>query len=89
MNKAEVLVIDDEEEMQRLLDITLRSNDFKVTKALRAKEGLIMASNHPPDLIILDLGLPDVSGHQVLIKLRDWYSGPVIIVSVINNEVIL
>jgi two-component system KDP operon response regulator KdpE len=86
MNKAEVLVIDDEEEMQSLLDITLKSNDFKVTKALRAKEGLIMASNHPPDLIILDLGLPDLSGHQVLMKLRDWYSGPVIIVSVINKE---
>src|SRR6187551_1290128 len=86
MNKAEVLVIDDEEEIQRLLEITLKSNDFKVIKAMRAKEGLIMASNHPPDLVVLDLGLPDSSGHQVLMKLREWYAGPVIILSVINNE---
>ena len=87
MMKAEVLVIDDEEEIQRLLEITLKSNDFKVTKAMRAKEGLLMASNHPPDLILLDLGLPDLSGHQLLRKLREWYDGPVIIVSVVSNEV--
>jgi two-component system KDP operon response regulator KdpE len=86
MNKADVLVIDDEEEMQKLLEITLKSGDFKVAKAMRAKEGLIMASNHPPGLIILDLGLPDLSGHHVLLKLREWYQGPIIIVSVINNE---
>jgi two-component system KDP operon response regulator KdpE len=86
MIKADVLVIDDEEEMQRLLEITLKSSDFKVSKAMRGREGLIMASNHPPDLIILDLGLPDLSGHQVLLKLREWYEGPIIIVSVINSE---
>jgi len=86
MNKAEILVIDDEEEMQRLLEITLKTNDFKVNKAMRAKEGLVMASNHPPDLIMLDLGLPDFSGHQVLKKLREWYTGPIIILSVINTE---
>ncbi|MEO8087434.1 MAG: response regulator [Bacteroidota bacterium] len=86
MNKAEILVIDDEAEMLRLLEITLESNDFKVTKAMRAKEGLILAANHPPDLIILDLGLPDEHGHVVLEKLREWYSKPVIILSVQNNE---
>jgi two-component system KDP operon response regulator KdpE len=86
MSKAEILVIDDETEMLRLLEITLESNDFKVSKAMRAKEGLIMASNHPPDLVILDLGLPDEHGHEVLQKLRQWYSKPVIILSVINNE---
>jgi two-component system KDP operon response regulator KdpE len=86
MNKAEILVIDDEEEMQRLMEITLEMHDFKVTKALRAKEGMIMASNHPPDLILLDLGLPDESGHHVLEKLRQWYTKPILIVSVVNTE---
>jgi len=86
MNKAEILVIDDEAEILRLLEITLESNDFKVTKAMRAKEGLILAANHPPDLIILDLGLPDESGHVVLQKLRQWYMAPVLILSVQNNE---
>ena len=86
MHKAEVLVIDDEAEMLRLLEITLESNDFKVVKAMRAKEGLILAANHPPDLIILDLGLPDENGHIVLRKLREWYTNPIIILSVQNNE---
>lgn len=54
--------------------------------ATTANEGLIMASNHPPDLILLDLGLPDLSGHIVLEKLRQWYSNPVIILSVQNGE---
>ena len=86
MNKAEILIIDDEIEMQRLLEITLESSDYKVTKAMRAREGLIMAANHPPDLIILDLGLPDENGHAVLKKLREWYTKPVIILTVQNNE---
>jgi len=86
MSKPEILIIDDEAEMLRLLEITLESNDFKVNKAVRAKEGLIMASNHPPDLIILDLGLPDDNGHNVLLKLREWYSKPILILSVLNNE---
>jgi two-component system KDP operon response regulator KdpE len=86
MNNAEILVIDDEVQILKLLEITLQSNDFKVSQASTAKDGLIMAANHPPDLIILDLGLPDESGHDVLKKLRDWYSNPVIILSVQNNE---
>jgi len=86
MNKAEILVIDDEAEMLRLLEITLESNDFKVVTAMRAKEGLIMAANHPPDIIILDLGLPDESGHVVLQKLREWYTKPILILSVQDSE---
>lgn len=86
MNKTEILVIDDEAELQHLLDITLSSHDYRVTQAMRAKEGLIMASNHPPDLIILDLGLPDENGHAVLQKLRKWYTKPVLVLSVQSSE---
>jgi two-component system KDP operon response regulator KdpE len=86
MNKPEIFVIDDEAEMLRLLEITLESNGYKVETAVRAKEGLIMASNHPPDLILLDLGLPDESGHVVLQKLREWYTKPILILSVQDNE---
>jgi two-component system, OmpR family, KDP operon response regulator KdpE len=57
-----------------------------VRQAGNAKEGLIMAGNHPPDLILLDLGLPDESGHSVLQKLRKWYTSPVIILSVQKSE---
>jgi two-component system, OmpR family, KDP operon response regulator KdpE len=86
MNKPEILIIDDEPQIRKLLEITLQSNGYSTKSALSAKEGLIMAGNHPPDLIILDLGLPDESGHIVLKKLRQWYTNPVIILSVQKDE---
>lgn len=86
MNSGEILVIDDEVQIRKLLEITLQSNDFTVKEAATAKEGLTMAANHPPDLIILDLGLPDDSGHTVLKKLREWYTRSIIILSVQNSE---
>jgi two-component system KDP operon response regulator KdpE len=89
MNKAEILIIDDEEQIRKLLEITLRANNYTVSHAATAKEGIIMASNHPPDLIILDLGLPDKDGLIVLQELRQWYTNPIIILSVQNSEEII
>jgi two-component system KDP operon response regulator KdpE len=86
MSKAEILIIDDEPQIRKLLEITLLSNQYVVKHAISAKEGLIMTANHPPDLVLLDLGLPDESGHAVLKKLRKWYTNPVIILSVQKNE---
>lgn len=86
MNKAEILVIDDEPQIRKLLEITLESNDYKVWLAATGKEGIVMAAHHPPELIILDLGLPDKSGHEVLRDLRSWYNKSIIILSVQNNE---
>lgn len=86
MNKPEILVIDDEPQIRKLLEITLQTNGYLVKQAITAKEGLIMASNHPPELILLDLGLPDENGHSVLEKLRKWYTNPVIILSVQKSE---
>ncbi len=89
MNKAEILIIDDEEQIRRTLDITLKSNNYNVTQAATAQEGLVMASNHPPDLILLDLGLPDKDGMMVLQDLRQWHTGPIIILSVQNSEEVI
>lgn len=86
MNSAEILVIDDEAQIRKLLEITLSSNGYKVNEAATGKDGIITAANHPPDLIILDIGLPDESGHSVLKQLREWYSKPVIILSVQDDE---
>lgn len=86
MSKAEILIIDDEPQIRKLLDITLQSNGYLAKSATTAKEGLIMAENHPPELILLDLGLPDDSGHNVLKKLRLWYTNPIIILSVKKSE---
>src|ERR1041385_1479397 len=86
MSNGEILVIDDEVQIRKLLGITLQSNDFGFTEASTAREGLIIAANHPPDLIILDLGLPDENGHSILKKLREWYTKAIIILSVQSNE---
>ena len=86
MTKPEILIIDDEVQIRKLLQITLQSNDYVVKEAATAREGSVMAANHPPDLIILDLGLPDENGHETLKKLREWYTNPVIILSVQSTE---
>jgi two-component system, OmpR family, KDP operon response regulator KdpE len=86
MNNAAILIIDDEVQIRRLLEITLESNQFTVASTDSAREGLRIAASHPPDLIILDLGLPDENGHIVLQKLREWYTKPVIILSVQSSE---
>lgn len=86
MNKAEILIIDDEPQIRKLLQINLESNDYKVVQASTGKVGLILSANHPPDLILLDIGLPDKSGHEILKELREWYNNPIIILSVQDNE---
>lgn len=86
MSKAEILIIDDEPQIRKLLEITLESNDYKVLQAETGKEGLIKAANHPPELILLDLGLPDTNGQEILKSLREWYNKAIIILSVQNNE---
>ncbi|HWK05728.1 MAG TPA: response regulator [Puia sp.] len=81
-----ILVIDDEAPIRKLLEITLQSNGYTVVQAATAKEGLQKAVSHSPDLIILDLGLPDENGHATLKKVREWYDRPVIILSVQHSE---
>ncbi len=85
-SKMNILIIDDEAQIRKLLEITLDSNNFNTMLATAAKEGVNMAVVHPPDLIILDLGLPDEDGQQVLVKLREWYLGAIIILSVRSSE---
>jgi two-component system KDP operon response regulator KdpE len=84
--KEIILIIDDELQIRRLLEITLTANEYGVTEASNGKEGLVAAATQHPALIILDLGLPDVDGQQVLLKLREWYAKPIIVLSVRNSE---
>ncbi|SOC78734.1 two-component system, OmpR family, KDP operon response regulator KdpE [Salinimicrobium sediminis] len=86
MNKQEILVVDDEPQIRKLLKIILESHEYKVVLASNGIEGINLAANHSPELIILDLGLPDKSGHEVLHELRTWYEKPIIILSVIDSE---
>ena len=81
-----ILVIDDEVQIRRLLEITLSSSGFKISEASTGKEGLISAATLHPSLIILDLGLPDTEGLEILKKIRVWYQKPIIVLSVKNSE---
>ena len=85
-SKMTILIIDDEVQIRKLLEITLNNNDYHTLEASTAKEGISTAVVHPPDLIILDLGLPDDDGQNVLRKLREWYLGAIIILSVRSTE---
>jgi len=86
MNGGTILIIDDEVQIRRLLEITLSANGYKITEASAGKEGLALAASIQPVLIILDLGLPDLDGLEILKKLREWYHKPIIILSVRNSE---
>jgi len=81
-----ILIIDDEIQIRRLLELTLSSGGYGISEAAGGKEGLIKAATAHPDLIILDLGLPDLDGFEVLKKLREWYEKPIIILSVRSSE---
>jgi two-component system, OmpR family, KDP operon response regulator KdpE len=81
-----ILIIDDEIQIRRLLDITLSAYGYNISEASTGKEGLIKAAIVHPVLIILDLGLPDFEGFEILKKLREWFQKPIIILSVRNSE---
>jgi len=81
-----ILIIDDEIQIRRLLDITLSNYGYNISEASTGKEGLIKATIVHPVLIILDLGLPDIDGFEILKKLREWFQKPIIILSVRNSE---
>jgi two-component system KDP operon response regulator KdpE len=85
-NSDTILIIDDEVQIRRLLEITLSASGYKISEASTGKDGLIHAATTHPVLIILDLGLPDTDGLEILKKLREWYSKPIIILSVRNSE---
>ncbi len=85
-NQARILIIEDEAAIRKLLEIVLQSSQFETLMASTAQEGRVMAASHQPDLVLLDLGLPDGDGQQLLSNLREWYRQPVIILSARSAE---
>ncbi|HEY2622913.1 MAG TPA: response regulator transcription factor [Dyella sp.] len=81
-----VLVIDDEAQIRKFLDIGLRAEGYEVLLAANGAEGLALAATRSPDLVILDIGLPDREGHDVLAELRQWSHVPVLMLSVRDSE---
>jgi len=84
--KYKILIIDDEPQIRRLLKMALESNDYKVFEAINAKEGLLQSTMTRPDVILLDLGLPDNGGLSVLKQLREWSTIPIIVLTVQDDE---
>ncbi len=76
-----ILIVEDEAELVRALRINLRARQYEVLTARTGREALALAASHPPDAIILDLGLPDIDGTEVIVELRRWYRAPIIVLS--------
>ena len=85
-NAPHILVIDDEPQILRAMRTILTEKKFKVTTASRGEEGLTLAATNEPDIVILDLGLPDMDGVEVCTRLREWTQCPIIILSVRDSE---
>jgi len=80
------LVIDDEIQIRRLLRLTLEAQGYRVFEAVSGQEGLLEAAQRRPDVVLLDLGLPDMDGVEVLKRLREWSRVPILVLSVRDGE---
>ena len=80
------MLIEDEPQMRRFLRITLQSQGYRLVEAANAKEGLIQATTRNPDVVLLDLGLPDLDGLEVTKRLREWTQTPIIVISAREQE---
>jgi two-component system, OmpR family, KDP operon response regulator KdpE len=83
---ARVLVVDDEPQIRRLLRVSLRANGYDVTEAETGEAALSAAATHSPELVVLDLGLPDLDGVEVCRRLREWTHVPVIVLTVLADD---
>lgn len=84
--KNTALIIDDEPQIRRLLRVTLEANGYSVVDAANGRDGLVQAAQCRPNIVLLDLGLPDMDGREVLKRLREWSRVPVIILSVRDRD---
>jgi len=84
--KELILLIEDEVQMRRFLRITLQSHGYHLVEAATAQEGLMQATTRNPDVVLLDLGLPDLDGLEVTKRLREWTQTPVIVISAREQE---
>jgi len=81
-----ILVVEDEAQIRKFLNISLQAHGYSVHEARLGEEGLALCANEPPDLVILDLGLPDIDGQHFITRLREWSAIPVIVLSVRASE---
>jgi two-component system KDP operon response regulator KdpE len=85
-DKGMILLIEDEPQMRRFLRVSLQSSGYVLTEASAGNDGITQAATRNPDVILLDLGLPDIDGLEVLSKIREWSQTPVIVLSAREQE---
>ena len=86
MNKLLILVVEDDKSVRNLIVTTLRTNGYRFTEAPTGEEAIIQASSHNPDVILLDLGLPDMEGIDVIRRVRGWSNVPIIVISARSED---
>lgn len=86
MKRPDILVVDDEPQIQKLLEVVLSNSEMSVRIAPNGSLGIQQTASSAPDLVILDLNLPDRNGHEVIRQVRQWYERPIIVLSVNNDE---
>ncbi len=86
MNEYLVLVVEDDKPIRKLITTTLKMNDYRFITAVRGREAVMLSASHKPDIIILDLGLPDIDGVEVIEHIRTWSDVPIIIVSARSED---
>jgi two-component system KDP operon response regulator KdpE len=88
--KSTILVVDDEMQIRKMLNIFLDASDFKIEESESGKQAIRMAASVKPDLILLDLGLPDIDGKEVIKEIRQWSHVPIVVLSVraVDDEVV-
>ena len=86
MNKPNILIVEDDSSVRNLITTTLETHDYKYLKAANGKTALMEASTHRPDIILLDLGLPDIDGIEVIKRIRSWSNVPIIVISARSED---
>jgi two-component system, OmpR family, KDP operon response regulator KdpE len=86
VNKPTALIIDDEVQIRRLLRVALEAENYQVREAENGQQGLVEIANHKPAIVLLDLGLPDMDGLELLKRLREWSETPVVVLTVRDDE---
>ena len=86
MNKSLILVVEDDRSVQNLMTTTLKAHDYRYLTAMNGETAILEASSHNPDIILLDLGLPDLDGIEVIHRIRSWSNVPIIIISARSED---
>lgn len=86
MNKLTILIVEDDTPVRNLITTTLKTHDYKYLTAVNGDSAVMEASSHNPDVVLLDLGLPDVDGVEVIKKIRSWSNMPIIVISARSED---